>query len=101
MTELGPFFWPTLEAFGAWIDRNCTNCRWKDGGLDGPRPNEACPLPKLGWQAMIHGQPTPIHVIAISCEPAQHPNMIVLPRAPYKCYSRIDKRGRPRKTSNG
>lgn len=100
MDEPAPFFWPNLAAFESWINRNCHNCRWRSGGPNGPCPDAACPVPKLGLNAMIHNWPTPIQVIGIACNPALHRNTIALTGAPYKCYHRSDKRGRPRRTSN-
>jgi len=93
-----PPFWPNYMEFCAWVDRNCRNCKFNKQGSVGMDPSGPCPAPRLGLDAIIHLKPTPKIVISITCRPSNHVHTLSAPIAPYTCWSRIDKRGRPRKS---
>jgi len=87
--------WPSADEFARWLDRNCTACRYKKGGLPGLDKGVPCPLPFLAFCALLRFEETPKAVIGIACRPTQHADQVTNPIAPHKCYSRRDKRGRP------
>lgn len=61
-------------------------------------PGEPCTAPSLAMRIQIHDEPMPKALIGIVCWPSYYVEATFRTIAPYKCCSRRDKRGRPRKS---
>jgi hypothetical protein len=88
--------WYTILELGFWMDRNCTNCRFRTNDDDGPTDARPCPLPKLAFAATLHNSPTDPRVYGIAFYGRPALLRGERPHAPYTCGSRRDTRGRPK-----
>jgi len=87
--------WHTAALFADWVNKNCITCRWRYRPMPTKNPPEPCYIVTKCLTDLIHDDIVSPDVIATIYGPklcSQHP----LPTpAPYRCYSRCDKRGRP------
>jgi hypothetical protein len=89
--------WKSLPELSTWISRNCRTCRFVECGLPGLLPGQACPLPNLALIATVRQTAPPDPILGVLYPTFGSLPTHVLWHAPYKCRSRVDKRGRPAK----
>jgi len=87
----------TFAEIACWLNRNCKNCRYSKPYLDKTETLKLCVVPKEAVQNCIHNTPASKQFIGIVFYPKTHLDTQIITRLPYKCYSRVDSRGRPRK----
>jgi len=93
-----PPLWKSLPELSQWLGRNCSNCRYVTNLPQDGADALPCPLPQAALRSVVRQSATPTFVLGI-VNPQQAITSLGNPaRAPHSCGSRIDRRGRPKKT---